>query len=72
MDPSYFPTVRIVDYRKFKEQIDDFDDMLKAAAALFHKHNIPMDKIDLVIETTRQHIHAEYNGYGDAFTKAKR
>lgn len=72
MDQTYFPTVRIADYRKFKEQIEDFDELLKSAARLFHEHNVPLDKVDLVTETVRQHIHAEYNGYGDAFDKPNR
>lgn len=59
-------------YVRIREEVPNFNRMLKSAATLFHKHDVPLDRIDSVIAVLKDYLHAEYNGYGDAFGAEKR
>lgn len=56
-------------YVRTRENTNNFNKMLKSCATLFHKHDVPIDRIDDVLKVVRDYLHAEYNGYGDAFEK---
>lgn len=59
-------------YIRARESTNNFNRMLKSCAALFHKHEVPLDRIDAVLDVVKDYLHAEYNGYGDAFGVEKR
>ena len=65
----YTKTIWIADYIKSRDEIPGFNTLLKAIAKLFHKHNVPLERIDATLKVIEQYLHAEYNGYGDAFEK---
>ena len=63
----YYKSVRIHEYAKMRDEIAGFNALLKSIAKIFHKHAVPLDQIDMVLSVVGEHLHAEYNGYGDAF-----
>ena len=63
----YYKTFRIHEDMKVREEIAGFNSLLKAIAKLFHKHAVSLEMIDLALAVIGEHLHAEYNGYGDAF-----
>ncbi|MBQ2768056.1 MAG: hypothetical protein IJF49_08295 [Clostridia bacterium] len=67
----YYKSVRIHEYTKMRDEIAGFNSLLKAIARLFHKHAVPLDSIDMALSVIGEHLHAEYNGYGDAFELTK-
>jgi hypothetical protein len=56
-------------YIRARENTNNFNRMLKSCATLFHRHDVPIERIDAVLDVVKDYLHAEYNGYGDAFEK---
>ena len=56
-------------YIRARENTNNFNKMLKSCATLFHRHDVPLERSDAVLDVVRDYLHAEYNGYGDAFEK---
>ncbi len=68
----YLKDIDLGSYVRVRDNTPNFNKMLKSCAALFHKHEVPLDRIDTVISVIKDYLHAEYNGYGDAFGAEKR